>query len=326
MDQQVAESVLALCLFAAMADGRKDEAEREHIRSIMDSLDAEHIDDLDHAGIYRRVLMGGTSIEAEAAKLAEPGPRHFAYEMATAVCDADGQATDAERTFLGRLATALQLESSDASAVLAQADEVAAIPLVDADEEPIPVPLTDAGLEVQDDAIAREVDGMVLRYAILNGALELLPQGIATLAILPLQTKMVYRVGKKYGYTLDRGHIKEFIGVVGVGMTSQVVENVARDLVGKLAKRMLGKTAGTIAKAATGPMMSFASTWALGQVGRMYYAGGRTLSAVDLKGLFGREVERGKALYQQHRGEVEATASKTDASQVLALARGKASV
>ncbi|MDQ3545732.1 MAG: hypothetical protein M3429_04310 [Verrucomicrobiota bacterium] len=32
---------------------------------------------------------------------------------------------------------------------------------------------------------------MILRYAIVGGALELLPQTMATLAIIPLQSKMV---------------------------------------------------------------------------------------------------------------------------------------
>jgi uncharacterized protein (DUF697 family) len=170
--------------------------------------------------------------------------------------------------------------------------------------------------------VSAEVDGSILKYAILNGALELLPQGLATMAIVPLQMKMVYGVGKSYGVSLDRGHIKEFIATIGVGMTSQVVENFARDLLGGLAKKFLGKTAGKVVKTATGAAMSFATTYALGQVAKQYYAGGRTLSAVDLRSLFSREVDRAKGLYTQYRPQVEQSARNTDASQILAMVRG----
>ncbi len=40
-------------------------------------------------------------------------------------------------------------------------------------------------------ALAEETGAMILRYAIVGGALELLPQTMATLAIIPLQSKMV---------------------------------------------------------------------------------------------------------------------------------------
>jgi uncharacterized protein (DUF697 family) len=171
-------------------------------------------------------------------------------------------------------------------------------------------------------AVGRDVDASILRYAILNGGLELLPQGLATLAIVPLQMKMVYGVGKAYGVTLDRGHIKEFIATVGVGMTSQVVENFARNLLGGFARKLGGKTAGKLVGAATGAAMTFATTYAMGQVAKQYYAGGRTLSAVDLRALFSREVDRAKGLYTQYRPQVEQSARNTDASQILAMVRG----
>jgi uncharacterized protein (DUF697 family) len=179
------------------------------------------------------------------------------------------------------------------------------------------------GLEPAGDPRFAEADRIVLKYAILNGGLELLPQNLATVAILPLQIRMVYAVGKTFGVSLDRGHIKEFIATLGAGAASQMIENVARDLVGKFAKKALGKTAGKVAKKATGPMMTFASTYAMGQVAKAYYAGGRKLSRVDLRGLFQREVERGKALYTRHEGDVQRSAANTDAGSVMRMVRGK---
>ena len=56
-----------------------------------------------------------------------------------------------------------------------------------------------------------ELDKSILNYALLNGALELLPQSWASMAIIPLQIKMVYGIGQAHGVALDQGHIKEFI-------------------------------------------------------------------------------------------------------------------
>jgi uncharacterized protein (DUF697 family) len=163
----------------------------------------------------------------------------------------------------------------------------------------------------------------VLKYAVLNGAIEFLPQDLATVAILPLQTKMVYRIGKRYGYALSAAHVKEFLGVIGLGMSSQIIEGYARKLFGKVAKQALGKTAGKLAQAATGPAMTFATTYALGRVAQQYYAGGRTLSAVDLRSLFQRSVSEGQRVYQQHEGTVRQRASGMGVSDVLNLVRGK---
>jgi uncharacterized protein (DUF697 family) len=183
-------------------------------------------------------------------------------------------------------------------------------------------PSTPPALPPDARSVSAEVDSSILKYSILNGALELLPQGLATMAIVPLQMKMVYGVGKAYGFSLDKGHIKELIATVGVGMTSQVVENFARDLLGGLAKKYLGKTAGKVVGVATGAAMSFATTYALGQVAKQYYAGGRKLSSVDLRALFSREVERAKGLYAQHKPQIEESARTLDPRKVLSMVRG----
>ena len=67
--------------------------------------------------------------------------------------------------------------------------------------------------------------------------------------------------------------------------------------------------------------MSFASTYALGQVANTYYAGERQLSTQALKGLFSKNVEQGKALYEKHRGDVETSARTTDLSSLLTMIR-----
>lgn len=322
------EALGTICVLAALADGTMSDGEREHVKAafegIGDGAEARAL-----ASAYRRAILAKTTVEAEARALTTPEARQYAFEMAVAVCDADGHHSDREKRFLDGLRASLGLDQTASAATLAQADELADIGLA----SPAPAAATAAKVAVPAavaatatapaaDKVATEVDGSILRYAILNGALELLPQGLATMAIVPLQMKMVYGVGKAYGVSLDRGHIKEFIATIGVGMTSQVVEGFARDLLGGFAKKLLGKQAGKIVSASTGAAMSFATTYALGQVAKQYYAGGRKLSSVDLRAIFGREVERAKGLYAQYRPQVEEQARTVEPQKLLAMVRG----
>jgi uncharacterized protein (DUF697 family)/tellurite resistance protein len=334
MDNRQIEAIGAICVMAALADGATSPTERERIEGIFKGLADGGDEARALATAYRRVMMKQTSLEAETQALGSPEARSYAYEMAVAVCDADGRHSDAEGKFLDGLRGSLGVSSSDAASVLREADELAELDLA----TPVAVTATAAAAGAAVGAGARpsippalppdarnvstEVDSSILKFSILNGALELLPQGLATLAIVPLQMKMVYGVGKAYGFSLDKGHIKELIATVGVGMTSQVVENFARDLLGGLAKKYLGKTAGKVVGVATGAAMSFATTYALGQVAKQYYAGGRKLSSVDLRALFGREVERAKGLYAQHKPQIEESARTLDPRKVLSMVRG----
>jgi uncharacterized protein (DUF697 family)/tellurite resistance protein len=309
------ESVGALCVLAAMADGSMADGERIQVRAVFEGLgDGDEAKAL--ASACRRAMLGQTNVEREARNLESIELRRYAFEMAVAVCDADGRLGDAERAFVDRLRRTLGLDAAESAALVAEADGLADIvPAAPLAVPPPPPP------PARSDATA-EIDSSILKHAVLAGALELLPQGLATMAIVPLQMKLVYGVGKSYGVTLDRGHVKELIATVGVGMTSQVVENVARDLLGGLAKKFLGKKAGKLVGTATGAAMSFATTYALGQVAKQYYSGGRRLSAVDLRAIFTREVERAKGLYGQHRPQIEETARTVDTQSLLATLRG----
>ncbi|MEM1167055.1 MAG: DUF533 domain-containing protein [Planctomycetota bacterium] len=330
MTPDQADAIAALCVFAAFADGSKGDAEREHIKAVFETLDG-----ASHAGVYQRVMLKKTSATAEAAKLDTSELRSLAYEMAVAVCDADGVLAPAEREFLKQLAADLGIAGAEASTVEDEYEQVArelgaapddsvAVAPIPLEAEPAPAPPPAA--TPAPNPVDAEVDRMVLKYAILNAALELLPQNLATLAIIPIQTKMVYRVGKRYGVNLDAGHIKEFIGVVGVGMTGQVVENFARDLFGKIGKKVLGKTMGgmgkKVIKQTTSSLMTFATTYALGRVAKQYYAGGRTLSAIDLKSLFTSEVAQGKQVFEHHRPQIEQTSQTINPADVLKMVRG----
>jgi uncharacterized protein (DUF697 family) len=166
------------------------------------------------------------------------------------------------------------------------------------------------------------IDRSVLNYAILNGALELLPQSWASMAIIPLQIKMVYRVGQAHGVSLDQGHIKEFIAAAGVGLTSQYIEEFGRKLLGGLLGKAGGKLIGGLGSQATGMAFSFASTYALGHLAKRYYAGGRVMSTDLLRQTYQGLLGSGKTLQQQNLGDIQARASTLDAGEVMRMVRG----
>lgn len=305
------QALVSLCLMAAFADGGKADAERERIREIAGSLADPGID---IPGLYRDVLLRKVTAEGAAARLAGKPSAALAYEMAVAVCDADGAQSEAEREFLARLRGALGLGSAAAAETERSFEQVALAPVAVAAASATPPPLPARAPAAAD----TETDGMVLNYAILNGALELLPENLATMAIIPLQMKMVYRIGKRHGHELDRGHIKEFAATAGLGLTSQVVEGFARKLLkGVLGKGMVGGVANQVVASA----FSFASTYALGKVAQAYYSGGRTLSAVQLKSLFDDTVAKAKGMHAQHLPAIREKASGLNLPALLSEIR-----
>ncbi|MDX2132133.1 MAG: DUF533 domain-containing protein [Planctomycetota bacterium] len=316
------EAVLAIALLAAMADGSKSDAERERVKATLDGLAPS---ELDLAGVYERALTKRTTAAREASALRTPAVRRAAYEMAVAVCDADDTTSRDEGTFLDELARALEIPAADAGAIRRAAENAASADVRTPAALPVPVTPVPAASAPGADPVRREVDSTIMTHAVLCGALELLPQGLASAAIIPIQMKMVYSIGSKYGYSLDRGHITDFLATVGVGATSQIVEGYARKIVGgfleRAAKSMLGGSVGgwvgSLAPGALGVGMSFATTYALGRVAAQYYAGGRTFGAIDLRGLFGRELTTAKQAYASHLPQIREQASKLNPATVL---------
>jgi uncharacterized protein (DUF697 family) len=162
---------------------------------------------------------------------------------------------------------------------------------------------------------------MILNSSILNGALELLPQTLATMAIIPLQMKMVYRIGKAHGFELDRGHVKDFLATVGVGLSSQYLERFGRRLASGLFGRIGGSLGRRLGSAAVGSAFSFATTYALGQVAKTYYAGGRTLGAQRLKETFASLLGEAKTLEARYLPEIRERARTINPAALLDLVR-----
>mgnify|MGYP006168273501 CR=1 FL=1 len=323
LDQQ--KSILTIALLAAFADGNKDDAEREEIRRIAQSL-AGDAGMADLPRIYQDVLLRRTSVQAAVQALSDPMHRQLAYEMAVCVCDVDGRQTAAEREFLSGLKTALQLGAPQTDAFDREADAIVdvaekAVPLSVPVSAPIAIPVA-AAAAAPSSALDAELDKSILNYALLNGALELLPQSWASMAIIPMQVKMVYGIGKAHGVELDQGHIKEFIAAAGVGMTSQYLEQFGRKLLGGLLGKAAGRTIGGLGSAATGMAFSFATTYALGQVAKRYYAGGRVMSTAMLRDTFQNLLGPAKQMQSQYLPQIQQKAATLDAGKIMAMVRG----
>ena len=304
-------AILTLCLMAAFADGGNSEHERAEIKRIADTLGTDGA--VDVAAIYQDVLLRKPDLAALAATITQPDERQFAYEMAVCVCDADGATSPAEREFLGKLAQALGLDASAANAFTQQADAVTGAPLDGS--------ALDGAIVAALPARAAELDKMILNYSILNGALELLPQSLASMAIIPLQMKVVYRVGEAHGFELDRGHIKDLLATMGVGLTSQYVEQIGRKLLGGLLGKIGGGLLGGVGSATTGAAFSFASTYALGHVAKRYYAGGRTIDAAGLQQAFTAMLGEAKQLQGKYTGQIAEQARTLDVNKLLSAVR-----
>lgn len=309
MNAEQTRSLLTVCLMAAFSDGHQDPREREHVRSVAESLSAQS--GADFMRLYQDVLLKRVTLEQAVAGLDSPELRQLAFEMAVGVCDADGLHDADETAFLDRLGGLLGIGRAAVAPVVREADALAAAPV----EAPIPE------LPAAAPADQPELDRMILNAAILNGALELLPETLASMAIIPLQTRLVYRVGKAYGYELDRSHITDFLATAGVGLTSQYVEQFGRKLVGGLLGKVLGRSGRTIGSEATGAAFSFATTYALGHVAKRYYAGGRKLDAASLKATFAQTVDSARGLQTQYAPQIAERARTLDLKRLLAEIR-----
>ncbi|MFC4310414.1 DUF533 domain-containing protein [Steroidobacter flavus] len=308
MNAREQEAVLTIALLAAFSDGAKDEREREEIKRIAESLTGEP-GAPQLSQLYQNVLLKRVNVAQAAAVLSEPSHRQLAYEMAVCVCDADAVASPAEQKFLQELRVALNLDTQQT----AQLEKDAAV-LADA---PLPI---DNGVR-QATMSDAEMDKYILNHSIVNGAIELLPQSLATMAIIPLQIKLVYRIGQAYGFQLDKGHIREFIATAGVGLTSQYVEQIGRKLLGGLLGSVAGGLGRGLGRATAGAAFSFATTYALGQLAKRYYSGGRQMNTALIQQTYQSLLGQAKQLQGQYSSEIQHKASTLDAGQVMSMVK-----
>ena len=305
MNERESSAVLAIAIHAAFADGAPADPEREQIRRVADGLAGGGVPGLPSA--YQAVLVEKRTVEDAASALSTPESRRFAYEMAVAVAESDGVRSDAERAFLDRLRGLLAVDPAPAAELERQTQALLTtpVPAPSSPQKPDPAAL----------------DARILNAAILNGALELLPESLATMAIIPLQMRLVYDVGLAHGYALDRGHVTELLATVGAGVTGQAVEQVGRKLLGGILGSIGGRMLGGLGRQAVSSGVAFATTYALGQVAREYYASGRRIDAAQLKVVFQRMLEEARGMAGQYSGQIAEKARTIDVSSLASLVK-----
>lgn len=296
------ETLLQVGIAAALADGRSDERERGHLDELARAAGAPD----------SRALAQGAALPADlAARLGSADACQAAYDLAVAVCNADGAANEAETRFLASLAAALGLSAARVAGDAQTASTLASAPVAGA-------PVAGA---------AGSSDEMILQHSILAGALELLPQSLATLAVIPVQLRLVYQIGQRHGQKPDAAQAKDLLATLGIGAATQVLDGVARRVLGGVARgvlgRLLGSLAGGVAGAAAGAGTIFAATYALGHAAEQYYAQGRTLSPEDLRALFAKLRDQAQDLYPKVQAQIQERARTLDLQQVVSsLTRG----
>jgi uncharacterized protein (DUF697 family) len=218
----------------------------------------------------------------------------------------------------------LEIDRTAATELSGAATGLALAPLAGPSPEPQVAKATSRPSQAGIPAPSRDdaIDDLILRNAMLAAALELLPQNLASLAIVPLQLRLVYRIGADYGQKLDLDQAKDLAAAVGIGAAAQVMEGVARRVVGGLARTVLGKLLGGVAGGATGVALTFGSTYALGHAAKQYYAQGRQLSRADLRSLFERLRAEAGTMYPRVEAQIRSQAATLDLSEVMKRLRG----
>ena len=328
-------ATLTVCLLAAYADGAKHDREREQIRQVAEGLARD--EQVNLPGLYQDVLLRRVKLGDVLPKLSSAESRQLAYEMAVCVCEADGQTSAQEQAFLAQLRESL---GQTGAGFATHADTMATAPLqaptAMAPELPAAIASQSAPHPAAVDALPAataaqrrpgtlgeaEMDRKILNAALLNGAIELLPENLSTLAIIPLQMRLVYQVGQSYGYELDSGHIKDLLATLGVGLTSQYLEQAGRKLLGGLLGKAGKGLLGGLGRQAVSSGMSFASTYALGHVANQYYAGGRTLSTQMLQDAYRHVMSDGQQLQARYLPQMQEMARGLDTGKILSMVRG----
>ena len=279
--------LIAIAMLAARADGQTDSAEQAAVNAVVAKMGSPDV-----SRLAEQVAGGGLRVADLAAKLSDDDARHTAYNGALAICNADGPANAAEQAFLEELRDALGIEVE-------------------------PVAEVHTGTPP-----AGPLDGFILQQAIVTGALEILPDQLANIAILPLQLRLVYEIGQRHGQRLNADQVKDLLETLGLGVAAQGVEGLVMGLFGGVARGLLGGLAGGAARVATGAAITFSATYALGHVADQYYAQGRRLSRNDLLALFDRFKEDAKTVYPKVRSQIETRAGSLNLQSLLAGLRG----
>ena len=293
-------AVFRIARRAADVDGRLDERDRQLLARFA-------------AAAAPSDPEGGRDFTAAVAGIASPEARRLAYEAAVGACSADGLRGEDETRFLARLGAMLGLAQPEAAAVAVTADALATAPLL---------ALSSPGGPAVADSVPRigDLEGVVLKAAIVNGALGRRQDSFSAMAIIPLQLKLVYRIGRAHGVEPTRAEARELLVAMGAGLAAQYLELIARRL---SAGRQVTAHDGGAAAAREGSLFAFARTYAVGEVAREQYASRPGTTLRPLLEAYVEALGRGQQLYASHAVQIEAQASALDSRRLLQFVRSQ---
>lgn len=300
-------AILGIGLLAAYADGERSELEHDQLDRAIAGLEFPAQRDRDE--ILSQVKFGSAGMETFLGALESAESRSLAYQVAVCVCNADGASSDAENRFLEELSQRLGMEVGASKQLAVQAALIGGASISPQSGE-IASSMSDA-----------ELDKLILDAAIMNGALELLPETLATLVIVPLQMKLVHRIGSSYGFDAREMQVRDFMATAGIGLAAQMLEQAGRKVLGGLLGSIGGSILGGIGRQAASSGMAFASTFAVGQLARRYYAANRQLSTDLMRSTFAQMRDSAKGFGSQHLSSMQAMAERLRNTDLTSLVR-----
>lgn len=291
--------LVAIAMLAALADGRTDPAEQAAINAFVAKIGSPDVSQL-----ALQVSGGKLRVADLAGKLSDDEARRLAYETALAVCNTDGLSGPAEQRFLDELRNALGLPVHAVAELHQTAKSLA------------------PDMSVSSASSALSTDDLILQQAILTGALEILPDSLANIAVLPLQLRLVYQIGQRHGQQLDANQIQDLAATLGLGAAAQALEGVVMKVLGGIGGGVLGGLFGGATRVASGAAVTFAATYALGHAAEQYYAQGRKISTTDLKALFARFQQEAATIYPRVQQQIQTQAGSLDLKKVMGMVKG----
>lgn len=294
MNTRDTQTIIALAALAANADGALRQEERVSLLSAAERLGMAGDDPRLHGAIE-----GSGDVAQLAHSLSDDAARIAAYDVAAAVCHADGAPNARESAFLAALSRGLGAVAPDADAAAAMGAAARAASIAPAGRT------------------GSDIETFILDQAMLAGAAELLPHRFAAMAILPLQLRMVYTIGQRRGQPLDMDQAKDLVAVLGIGAMGHALEGVVRGVLGDVGRGLLGGLLGSATGAAAGVAVTFATTYALGHAAEQYYAHGRSLDTADLKALFTRFQGEANTVFPRVEARIRELASSNSLDSLL---------
>ena len=317
LSDQELRALPSVCILAAMADGAQSALEKMEIKRLANRFSDANFD---LNGAYTEAQTGVTSLPRLAEQLRSNEAKQLAYEMAVCICSVDNALNESEKQFLSNLHRSLGLDVGEPDRYQTEAANFTA-PI--AAQPPVLSSIANAtaATATPPKLQSSEIDELINNRAILAGALEIMPQNLATMAIIPVQMQLVYAIGKRYGHDLSLGSAKEFLATLGIGMTSQVVESYLTKLVQGATKKFAGKMVGGLLTQGAQSAIAFATTYAIGHAANRYYASGKNISMDQVRDVFGQMLNQGRTLTSQYTPQILQQSSRIKTGDLLSLVR-----